>query len=218
MNVLFLGAPGSGKGTQCKRLALSYRLPHISTGDIFREEIAKKSQIGEKVAEYVNGGRLVPDDLVVEVVSERLAQGDCSGGFFLDGFPRTVAQALALGAHLAREKREIDRVLYLELSEKDVVARLSSRRTCEKCGKIYNLVSQPPQAPGFCDVEGGALFQREDDSPETIKKRLKVFCETVEPLLAHYRNAGILETLDGNISVDEVTQTAAAVLGRVLSR
>src|SRR5262245_26070210 len=153
MNVILLGAPGSGKGTQAKKLSQKYKIPHVSTGDIFREEIGKSSELGLQVQEYVKSGRLVPDQLTTEIVAGRLAKPDCATGFILDGFPRTVGQAEALDNVLSSSKRQLDKVLYLQLSEADAVGRLSSRRTCDKCGKIYNLATQPPKQPDVCDVD-----------------------------------------------------------------
>ncbi|HRY30604.1 MAG TPA: adenylate kinase [Elusimicrobiota bacterium] len=214
MNVVLLGAPGSGKGTQAERLQKRYGIPHVSTGAIFRDEISKKSDVGLRVQEYVKSGGLVPDELTVEIISRRLAQSDCAAGFLLDGFPRTVAQAEALDGFLSKGKKEMDAVVSLELSEAAAVKRLSSRRQCPKCGKIYNLAFQPPKQEGLCDADGGALGQREDDKPETIRKRLMVFNDLTQPLIAYYRGEGILSTVNGDEGVDAVSRAIYEVLDR----
>lgn len=210
--MILLGAPGSGKGTQAKRLTQAYGVPHISTGDIFREEIAKKSEVGVRVEEYVKSGRLVPDELTVEIISRRLARPDCAKGFFLDGFPRTVGQAESLDSHLSTIKHRLDRVVYLELSEPEVVARLSTRRQCAACGKIYNLASQPPKEADKCDADGGKLVQREDDKPETIRKRLAVFNDLTQPLIAYYKGQGLLATVDAAQGVEAVSKAVSSAV------
>jgi adenylate kinase len=212
MNVVLLGAPGSGKGTQAERLQKRYSMVHASTGAIFREEIGKGSDVGVQVQEYVKSGRLVPDELTVEVISRRLTQPDCKRGFMLDGFPRTVAQAEALDAHLGKTGQKLDAVVCLNLSEAEAIKRLSSRRECKKCGKVYNVVSQPPREADKCDADGSALAQREDDKPETIKKRLLVFNDLTQPLISYYRGAGLLETVNGDLPVDRVTESIFQVL------
>lgn len=218
MNVVLLGAPGSGKGTQAARLSKRYGVPHVSSGEIFRDEIAKKSELGNQVHEYVSSGRLVPDQLTVEVISRRLSQPDCRKGFLLDGYPRTVSQAEAFDAYLASIKHGVDFVIYLELSEAEVVNRLSNRRQCEKCGRVYNLASQPPQAPDKCDADGGRLAQRNDDQPDTVRKRLMVFNDLTQPLIAYYRGSGVLHQVSGDGSVDSVTQEIFKVLGEPEAR
>lgn len=185
MNIVLLGAPGAGKGTQAKRIKEKYGIPHISTGDIFRAEIAAASELGLKVQEYVKSGRLVPDQLVVDIVSGRLEKDDCAKGFLLDGFPRTAGQAEALDSYLSAKEKPLDEVLYLKLSEQEAVNRLLNR------GK----------------TEG-----REDDTPETIKKRMSVFNDLTEPLIAYYHASGALETVNGDATVDEVTKAVFAVL------
>lgn len=212
MNVVLLGAPGSGKGTQAERLQKRYGMVHASTGAIFREEIGKKSDVGLQVEEYVKSGRLVPDELTVEVISRRLGQPDCKRGFMLDGFPRTVMQAEALDAHLSKTGQKLDAVVSLELSEAEAIKRLSSRRECKKCGKVYNVVSQPPREADKCDADGSPLTQREDDKPDTVRKRLLVFNDLTQPLISYYRGAGLLEAVNGDLPVDQVTQSIYGVL------
>lgn len=212
MNVILLGAPGSGKGTQAQPLAVRYKTPHISTGDIFRQEMEEASALGLKVQEYVNSGRLAPDELVLEVMTSRLNQPDCLKGFLLDGFPRTVNQAEALDGYLTNAKRPLDKVLYLSLSEPEVIRRLSSRRQCPKCGKSYNILTKPPKTPDLCDVDGGGLSQRDDDHPETIEKRLRVFNDLTEPLIAYYHGLDLLETIKADRSIADVAKDITAIL------
>lgn len=212
MNVVLLGAPGSGKGTHAKPLSSRYRVPHISTGDIFRQEMAKGSDLGLKVQEYVSSGRLVPDELVLDVMTARLGQADCAGGFFLDGFPRTVTQAESLDGFLTKTGRPLEKVIYLKVDQSEVVRRLSSRRQCSKCAKIYNVLTQPPKQNDVCDVEGAPLLHREDDRAETIEKRLRVFDDLTEPLISYYHGLGILETIPADRPVEEVAQTLNTVL------
>ena len=188
MRIVLLGAPGAGKGTQAKRISVKYAVPHISTGDIFRAEIKSESEVGLKVQEYVKSGRLVPDQLVVDIVSGRLVKDDCAQGFLLDGFPRTAGQAEALDSFLAAQSKPIDSVLYLKLSESEAVNRLISR------GKI----------------EG-----RSDDTPETIKKRMSVFNDLTEPLISYYHAEGMLETINGDGSMDDVTAAVFKVLDTI---
>ncbi|HNC74257.1 MAG TPA: adenylate kinase [Elusimicrobiota bacterium] len=212
MNIVLLGAPGSGKGTQAKPLSVRYGVPHISTGDIFRQEMAKSSDLGLKVQQYVSSGRLVPDELVLEIVTARLAAADCAPGFILDGFPRTVSQAEGLDAFLNGAHRTLDKVLYMDLSEKEVVQRLSSRRSCPKCGKVYNLLTQAPRQADVCDVDGEKIIQREDDRPDTVEKRLVVYNNLTEPLISYYRGLGVLEKISAAQSVADVQRAIFNVL------
>lgn len=212
MNIVLLGAPGSGKGTQAKPLSVQYKVPHISTGDIFRQEMTKGTELGLRVQEFVSSGRLVPDELVLEVITARLKLDDCKAGFLLDGFPRTVGQAESLDGVLTGIGKPLEKVLYMNLPEHEVIKRLSSRRQCQKCSKVYNLLTQPPQQPDLCDVDGAALIQREDDRPETIEKRLVVYNNLTEPLISYYRGLGILETIPADRPVSEVAKSITAVL------
>lgn len=212
MNIVLLGAPGSGKGTQAQPLAVRYKTPHISTGDIFRQEMEEASPLGLKVQEYVNSGRLAPDELVLEVMTSRLSQPDCLKGFLLDGFPRTVNQAESLDGYLTNAKRPLDKVLYLSLSEAEVIRRLSSRRQCPKCGKVYNVLTKPPKSADLCDVDGGGLYQRDDDHPETIEKRLRVFNDLTEPLIAYYHGLDLLETIKADRPIADVAKEITTIL------
>ncbi|MFA5140707.1 MAG: adenylate kinase [Elusimicrobiota bacterium] len=211
MHIVLLGCPGAGKGTQAKSICESEKLTHISTGDLFRAEMAKASPLGKKAAEYVKRGTLVPDELVVEMVAAKL--NGLSGGWLLDGFPRNLEQAQALDKYLRAAGARIDVVIYLALSEKDVVARLSSRRTCSKCGESFNVISRKPKADGVCDSCGGKLIQRDDDTEATIRKRLMVFNDLTQPLVAYYRSGNAFHEVDGALEPSGVT----AVIGRVLA-
>ena len=193
-------------------MAVRYKTPHISTGDIFRQEMEEASPLGLKVQEYVNSGRLAPDELVLEVMTSRLSQPDCLKGFLLDGFPRTVNQAESLDGYLTNAKRPLDKVLYLSLSEAEVIRRLSSRRQCPKCGKVYNILTKPPKTADLCDVDGGGLYQRDDDHPETIEKRLRVFNDLTEPLIAYYHGLDLLETIKADRPIADVAKEITTIL------
>ncbi|ANQ53900.1 adenylate kinase [Thermosipho sp. 1063] len=214
MNIVFLGPPGAGKGTYAKKLANILNIPHISTGDIFREEIASKSDLGKKVEEILKRGELVPDDLTNTIVKERLSKYDCKKGFILDGFPRTVAQAKALDEILKKLGRELGYAIYFEASEEVVVERISNRRICKNCGKIYNLITLPPKVNGKCDVCGGELYQREDDREEVVRKRYKVYMENTFPVIEYYRKSNKLFTVDGSMDVDSVIKEVLNIIRR----
>ncbi|MBT1248039.1 MULTISPECIES: adenylate kinase [unclassified Thermosipho (in: thermotogales)] len=214
MNIVFLGPPGAGKGTYAKELANILNIPHISTGDIFREEIASKSELGKKVEEILKRGELVPDDLTNTIVKERLSKSDCKKGFILDGFPRTVAQAKALDEILKKLGRELGYAIYFEASEEVVVERISNRRICKNCGKIYNLITLPPKVNGKCDVCGGELYQREDDREEVVRKRYKVYMENTFPVIGYYRKSNKLFTVDGSMDVDSVIKEVLNIIRR----
>lgn len=192
MNLIMIGPPGGGKGTYSSRISEEYDIPHVSTGDIFREEVDKGSDLGKKVKEYLDAGELVPDEIVNKVVEKRLKQPDCQEGFVFDGYPRTVEQAEALDEI---EGVEIDLVINLEVAEDIIIERLSNRRICSDCGEIYNLKSMPPEEEGTCDKCGGDLYQREDDQPETIRNRLGDYREKSDPLLDFYREKGIVKDI-----------------------
>ena len=211
MNLILLGAPGSGKGTQAKALASRLKTTHMSTGDIFREEISKKTALGTKVQSYVTSGKLVPDAVVTEVVTAKLAA--LNGSFLLDGFPRTVEQAQALDAWLSKNKKQIDRVIYLNLSEQEVVNRLTARRNCASCGELYNMVSKPPKHAQFCDKCGGKLVQRDDDKEETVKKRLMVFRDLTEPLITYYKSTENVYEADASGLAQDITEAIVNELG-----
>ena len=204
MNVILVGPPGAGKGTQAKMIASKYGLAHISTGDMFRETAASGSALGKTLQGYMSQGKLVPDDVVIQVVKERLTKSDCSAGFLLDGFPRTVPQAAALDIMLRETGKKIDRVPCLVVEDEVIVRRLSSRRVCPSCGGSFNLVSQPPETAEVCDFCKAGLVQRADDNAETIRQRLRVYHEQTHPLIDYYTKAGILCTVEGSRTVEEV--------------
>ncbi len=197
MKLILLGPPGAGKGTQAKMLTEKFSIPQISTGDILRAAVKDGTAMGQKAKEYMNAGGLVPDEVVVGIVRDRLQEDDCNNGFILDGFPRTVAQADALQASLQEMGKELDRVISLEVDTEALVERLTGRRTCKNCGRGYHVKFDPPRKAGICDTCGGELFQREDDQEETIRKRLQVYADQTAPLISYYREAGVLIELDG---------------------
>jgi len=215
MHLILFGPPGAGKGTQAERIAKKMGIPHISTGDMFREAAAKKTELGFKVKEYMDKGELVPDDIVVRVVEERLKQSDCEKGFLLDGFPRTVFQAEVLDRILERLNRKVDAVINLEVGEEEIIRRLSNRRVCRVCGAVYHLIFNPPKVQGRCDKCGGELYQRDDDREEAIKRRLKVYLEQTKPLIEYYRKKGILVDVDGNKSIGEVEKSIEQILKEI---
>ena len=211
MNVILLGCPGAGKGTQAKILAEKYGLKHIATGDLFRAEIAAKSALGLKVADYLKNGTLVPDAIVVEMVAGKL-DGSNKAGYVLDGFPRTLEQAQALDGVLKKAGQHIDLVAYINMKESVVVQRLSSRRSCSKCGALYNLLTKPPKTEGKCDACGADVIQRDDDSEMTVKKRLLVYNDLTTPLISYYRSEVPFHEIDGAQPIETVTQNLVTVM------
>jgi len=213
LNVVLLGAPGAGKGTQAERIVADFGLPHISTGDMLRAAVAAGTPMGREAAKYMEAGALVPDEVVVGVVKERLAQPDAREGFLLDGFPRTVAQAEALDALLAAEGRAITHVVLIEVPDEELVQRIAGRRSCGRCGKLYNVTFDPPKVEGVCDVCGGELVQRADDNEETVRRRLAVYHEQTAPLVDYYRRRGVLHSVfGGGKTPDEVYGQVRAAL------
>lgn len=204
MNLILLGPPGAGKGTQAKFISEKYGLPHISTGDMFRETAASGSELGKKLQEFMSAGKLVTDDIVIEVVKVRISKADTAKGFLLDGFPRTVPQAQALDKMLSEKSVKIDVVLSITLDDEEVVKRLSSRRVCIACGASYNTITQAPKKDGVCDKCSGSVIQRQDDNAQTIRQRLKVYNEQTSPLIEYYTSKGVLKTVDGSGSVEAV--------------
>jgi len=215
LRLIVFGPPGAGKGTQAERIAKKFGIPHVATGDVLREAVAKKTELGVKARGYMERGELVPDGIVVGIVEERLRRPDCKRGFVLDGFPRTLAQAEALDEMLKNLETKIDAVINLETSEGEIVKRLSNRRTCRVCGAVYHLIFNPPKNPGRCDACNGELYQREDDKEEVIKKRLKVYRTQTKPIIQHYQERGVLRTVDGNKSIDEVSKTIGKLLEKL---
>ncbi len=198
MRVAFLGPPGAGKGTQARELAQAWRVPQIATGDILREAVAAGTPLGHEAKRYMDQGALVPDDVIVAVVKERLARPDARRGFVLDGFPRTIGQAEALTQILKELGQELDAVVYFDVPEAELLRRLTGRRVCRQCGSTFHMVSAPPAKPGVCDRCGGPLYQREDDSEATVANRLRVYERQTAPLLDYYRDRGLLRSVRGD--------------------
>lgn len=211
MRLVLLGPPGAGKGTQAKKLVERFHLSHISTGDIFRENIKNQTELGKKVESYLSSGRLVPDELTIAMLWDRLDR-EGEQGFLLDGFPRTLEQADALKAGLAERGRPLDAVLSIEVAEQVLVKRLAGRRTCPHCGASFHITDQPPQKEGICDTCGTSLIQRPDDSEETVQNRIDVYREQTEPLVAYYEKEGILVHVDGDRPVDIVFHAIEAAI------
>jgi adenylate kinase len=212
VNLVLLGPPGAGKGTQADRLRSDFNLPYYSTGIILREAVEAQSELGRKAKEYMDSGDLVPDDLICEVIAERFDSGEADDGFLLDGFPRTVGQAEMLDRLLDSRGRELTAVLLIEAPDDEVVRRLSGRRTCAKGQHVYHVEFDPPKHEGVCDQDGSRLIQRDDDKPETIRKRLAVYHEQTEPLVDWYDSKGVLRRFDGTRSPDEVHDRIRATL------
>lgn len=212
MRAVLVGPPGAGKGTQAQILASELSIPKVSTGDIFRANVSGGTELGKQAKEYMDRGDLVPDEVTNAMVRDRLAEEDAQEGFLLDGFPRNVAQAETLDAMLAEMDRRLDVVLELKVDEEEVVKRLSGRRTCRQCGHVQHVLFDPPAKEGVCDVDGGELFQRDDDREETIRHRLEVYREQTAPLVSFYDQAGILVTIQATGSVEEVTDRAKNAL------
>ena len=199
MNVVLLGPPGAGKGTHAAVLAREFHIPHISTGDIFREEMKAGTKLGKLAQSYIDDGHLVPDEVVVKIVAERLKRPDARKGFILDGFPRTIPQAVQFAEMLAAAGRKLDAVIYLETPPEASIQRLSGRRVCRKCGANFHVVNIPPRKEGVCDRCGGELYQRDDDRPEAIRERFKEYQAKTEGLVAFYRDQGMLTTVDAGV-------------------
>lgn len=213
MNLILLGPPGAGKGTQAARIIEKYNIPHISTGDIFRKNIKEGTELGKKAQEYMNKGELVPDDLVIEIATSRLLEDDCKEGFLLDGFPRTVYQAEKLDEFLANHGKKIDKVLDIAVEKEELMVRLIGRRVCRACGATYHVVNMPPEKEGICDVCGGELYQRADDTESTVANRIDVYEEQTMPLIDYYEKAGNIAHINGSMELDEVFAKVVEILG-----
>lgn len=213
MKLIMLGAPGAGKGTQAKQIAEKYGIPHISTGDIFRANIKENTELGKKAKTYMDQGLLVPDELVVDLVVDRLEKEDAKKGYVLDGFPRTIPQADELDKALSAKGEKVDYAIDIEVPDSAIVERMSGRRSCSQCGASYHVVFNPAKTEGVCDLCGGALIQRDDDKPETVKKRLSVYHEQTQPLIDYYAGHHILKEVDGTMSMDEVFDAITKILG-----
>jgi adenylate kinase len=204
LNLILMGLPGAGKGTQAERIVEKYDIPHISTGDMFRAAIKGETELGLKAKSFMDAGELVPDEVTIGIVRERLSQGDCEKGFLLDGFPRTVAQAEALEDMLSSMERSLDYVLNIEVPEQLLMDRLTGRRVSPTSGKTYHMIYNPPKVEGVCDVDGKELIQRDDDKPETVKKRLEVNQQQAQPLIDFYTEKGYLRTVNGDQDITKV--------------
>jgi len=212
MKLVMLGAPGAGKGTQATLISKKYNVPHISTGDILRDSVAKKTELGMKAKAFMDAGELVPDQLVIDIVKERLGEKDCGNGFILDGFPRTVTQAQVLQDVLERMNRKLDAVLDIEVSEEELVRRLTQRRQCRNCGEIYHLIYNPPKNDSICDKCKGEVYQRADDEEVAIKKRLEEYRKKTQPLISYYQELDISKIIDGAQPTEEVFNDIEKVL------
>ena len=213
MKIIMLGAPGAGKGTQAKKIAAKYDIPHISTGDIFRANIKNGTELGNKAKTYMDQGLLVPDELVVDLVVDRVQQDDCKNGYVLDGFPRTIPQAEALDKALAALGDKVDYAIDVNVPDENSVNRRGGRRACVGCGATYHLVYAPTKTEGICDVCGKELILRDDDKPETVQKRLNVYHDQTQPLIDYYTSQGILRTVDGTVDIDDVFRAITEFLG-----
>lgn len=215
MRVIFLGPPGAGKGTQAKFLERKHHVCRISTGDILRKAVRDGTSLGKQAAEYIDKGELVPDDIMLNLVRDRLQQGDCKTGFVLDGFPRTIAQANGLDSILERMGSKLDCVLCMQVPHEMIVQRLAGRRTCGRCGALYHVIFNPPRKKNVCDKCQGRLYQREDDQEETIEARLRVYETRTAPLIDYYRDRGLLRNIDGVGSVEEINSRILPALEEV---
>lgn len=213
MKIIMLGAPGAGKGTQAKMIADKYGVPHISTGDIFRANIKNGTELGMEAKKYMDQGLLVPDELTVRILLDRVAQDDCKNGYVLDGFPRAIPQAEVLDSELTKLGDHIDYAINVDVPDENIVKRMSGRRACLTCGATYHIEHVPPKKEGICDVCGSELVLRDDDKPETVKNRLNVYHEQTQPLIDFYTEKGVLKTVDGTVPMEEVFAAITAILG-----
>ena len=213
MKIVMLGAPGAGKGTQAKMIAEQYQIPHVSTGDIFRANIKNGTDLGKEAKSYMDKGELVPDELTVRILLDRVAQDDCKNGYVLDGFPRTIPQANVLDAELTKLGDKIDFAINVEVPDENIVKRMSGRRACVACGATYHIEHVPPKKEGICDKCGEALILRDDDKEETVKNRLNVYHEMTQPLIDFYNGKGVLKEVDGTVDPSVVFENIKKILG-----
>ena len=213
LRTVLLGPPGAGKGTQAVKIVDKYGVPHISTGDIFRENIKNGTELGKKAQEYMNKGELVPDDLVIDLATSRLLEDDCKNGFLLDGFPRTVYQAEKLDEFLRAHGQKLDVVIDIEVDKEELITRLTGRRVCKQCGASFHVVNIPPKKEGICDFCGGELMQRADDTAETVNNRIEVYNQQTMPLVEYYKKADNIVTIDGALPLDTVFAEIVKAIG-----
>ena len=213
MRIIMLGAPGAGKGTQAKLISERYGIPHISTGDIFRSNIKNGTELGKKAKTYMDQGQLVPDELTCDLVVDRIAQDDAKDGYVLDGFPRTIPQAEALKHALEGRGESVDFAIDVDVPDENIIKRMSGRRACVSCGATYHVVYNPPKKEGVCDVCGSGLILRDDDKPETVKKRLDVYHSQTQPLIDYYQKDGVLKEVDGTREIDTIFSQIQKLLG-----
>ena len=213
MKIIMLGAPGAGKGTQAKKIAAKYEIPHISTGDIFRANIKNGTELGMKAKSYMDAGGLVPDEITIGMLLDRIHEADCKNGYVLDGFPRTIPQAESLTKALKEMGESIDYAVNVDVPDENIINRMSGRRACLGCGATYHIVYNAPSKEGVCDVCGQSLVLRDDDKPETVKKRLQVYYEQTQPLIDYYKKEGVLAEVDGTKDMEEVFQAIVDILG-----
>ena len=212
MKIIMLGAPGAGKGTQAKKIAEKYGIPHISTGDIFRANIKNQTELGKKAKGYIDQGMLVPDELTLELIMDRFTNDDCKNGYVLDGFPRTIPQAEALTKALNDKQDAVDYAINVDVPDEAIVSRMSGRRACLACGGTYHIKFNPTKTEGICDACGGELVLRDDDKPETVQKRLNVYHEQTQPLIDYYQAQNILKEVDGTLPLEDVFKAIIAIL------
>ena len=213
MKIIMLGAPGAGKGTQAKMIADKYQIPHISTGDIFRANIKNGTELGKEAKKYMDQGLLVPDELTVKILLDRVAQPDCANGYVLDGFPRTIPQAEVLDKALTELNDKIDYAINVDVPDENIEKRMSGRRACVACGATYHIEHIPPKKEGVCDKCGETLILRDDDKPETVLNRLKVYHDQTQPLIDFYTKKGVLKSVDGTVDMQDVFASIVAILG-----
>lgn len=213
MKIIMLGAPGAGKGTQAKKIAAKYQIPHVSTGDIFRANIKNGTELGMKAKSYMDAGGLVPDEITIGMLLDRIHEADCAGGYVLDGFPRTIPQAESLTEALKGMGEDIDYAINVDVPDENIISRMSGRRACLTCGATYHIVFNPPKQEGICDICGEKLVLRDDDKPETVQKRLDVYHSQTKPLIDYYKKAGVLAEVDGTQDMEVVFQDIVKILG-----
>ena len=213
MKIIMLGAPGAGKGTQAEMICEKYKLPHISTGDIFRANIKNGTELGKEAKQYMDKGLLVPDELTVKILLDRVAKDDCKDGYVLDGFPRTIPQAEVLDKELTKLGDKVDFAINVDVPDENIINRMGGRRACVNCGATYHVQFAPPAKENICDKCGSTLILRDDDKPETVKNRLDVYHKQTQPLIEYYGNKGILKEVDGTVSMNEVFERIVSILG-----